>query len=103
MKTDFKPIQGHQFTLSKNPAPEISVVIDCEVQTVDENKTLTYTWSAYGTETLVTFTLTPVEGGTILRLEQAGFPAANKAAIKGANASWPIFLTDLEKLLTRID
>jgi uncharacterized protein YndB with AHSA1/START domain len=103
MKTDFKPVKGHQFTLSKNPTPDISVVIDGKVLAVEEHKTLSYTWSAYGTQTVVTFTLTPVEGGTMLRLEQAGFPADNKAAIKGANASWPGFLTELEKLLTRID
>ena len=103
MKTDFKPVKGHQFTLSKNPTPDISVVIDGKVLAVEEHKTLSYTWSAYGTETVVTFTLTPVEGGTMLRLEQAGFAADNKAAIKGANASWPGFLTELEKLLTRID
>ena len=103
MKTDFKPVEGHKFTLRKDPTPEISVVIDGEVRAVEENKTLSYTWSAYGTETVVTFTLTPVDGGTVLRLEQAGFSADNKAAIKGANASWPTFLTELEKLLTRID
>jgi uncharacterized protein YndB with AHSA1/START domain len=103
MKTDFKPVKGHQFTLSKNPTPDISVVIDGKVLAVEDNKTLSYTWSAYGTETTVTFTLTPVEGGTMLRLEQAGFAADNKAAIKGANASWPGFLAELEKLLTRID
>ena len=103
MKTDFKPVTGHQFTLSKNPTPDISVVIDGKVLAVEDNKTLSYTWSAYGTETTVTFTLTPVEGGTMLRLEQAGFAADNKAAIKGANASWPGFLAELEKLLTRID
>ena len=80
-----------------------SVVIDCEVRSVEENRRLSYTWSAYGTETIVTFSLTPVEGGTLLRLEQAGFPAANRAAIKGANASWPTFLTELERLLARID
>jgi uncharacterized protein YndB with AHSA1/START domain len=78
-------------------------VIDCEVQTVEENKTLSYSWAAYGTETVVTFTLTPAEGGTVLRVEQAGFPAENKAAIKGANASWPHFLTALDELLKRTD
>ena len=103
MKTDFKPVEGQKFQLRKDPTPEISVVIDCEVRTIETNKTLSYSWSAYGTETLVTFTLTPVEGGTLLRLEQAGFPADNKAAIKGANASWPMFMAELEKLLSRID
>ncbi|MEO7222156.1 MAG: SRPBCC domain-containing protein, partial [Devosia sp.] len=60
-------------------------------------------WGAYGTETVVTFTLIPADGGTILRLEQAGFPADQKAAIKGANASWPHFLAALEDLLKRTD
>src|SRR5215212_8121972 len=80
MKTDFKPVEGHTFSLRKDPTPDISVVIDGKVLAVDKNKTLSYTWSAYGTETVVTFTLTPVDGGTVLRLEQAGFPADNKAA-----------------------
>lgn len=103
MKTDFQPVAGHSFRLRKDPTPDISVVIEGTVLAVEANKTLSYTWSAYGTETVVTFTLTPVEGGTLLRLEQAGFAADNKAAIKGANAAWPLFLTELDKLLTRID
>ena len=103
MKTDFKPVTGQKFQLRKDPTPEISVVIDCEVQTVELNKTLSYSWSAYGTDTMVTFTLTPADGGTVLRVEQSGFPAENKAAIRGANASWPMFLAELEKLLIRID
>ena len=40
MKTDFKPIEGHKFTLRKDPTPEISVVIDGEVRAVEENKTV---------------------------------------------------------------
>lgn len=103
MKNDFKPVEGHRFSLRKDPSPEISVVIDCEVKVVDPNRTLSYTWAAYGTETVVTFTLTPTAGGTILRLEQAGFQADQKAAIKGANASWPHFLAALEDVLKRID
>jgi uncharacterized protein YndB with AHSA1/START domain len=103
MKTDFKPVEGHRFNLRKDPTPDISVVIDCEVKTVEPNKTLSYSWAAYGTETVVTFTLTPTDGGTLLRLEQAGFPADQKAAIKGANASWPHFLAALEDLLKRTD
>lgn len=103
MRTDFKAVAGHKFSLRKDPTPEISVVIDCQVRSVEENRILSYTWSAYGTQTIVTFSLTPVEGGTLLRLEQAGFPADNRAAIKGANASWRTFLTELEKLLARMD
>lgn len=101
MKTDFKPVVGHKFNLSRQPTPEINVVIDCEVTAVEPNEMLSYTWKAFGTDTLVTFTLTPTATGTKLRVEQAGFPADNKAAIKGSNASWRQFLMALDKLLTR--
>lgn len=103
MKSDFKPVVGHKFNLSKQATPEIKVVIDCEVLDVEPEKSLTYRWSAYGTDTVVTFTLTPTPDGTTLRVEQAGFPADNKAAIKGAKASWPQFLAALEELLKRTD
>jgi uncharacterized protein YndB with AHSA1/START domain len=101
MQTDFEPVVGHRFSLRKDPTPEISIVIDCEVKAVDLHRTLSYSWGAYGTQTVVTFTLTPAAGGTILRVEQAGFPAGQKAAIKGANASWPHFLAALDDLLGR--
>ena len=103
MKTDFKPVVGHKFNLSRQATPEINVVIDCEVTEVEPNETLSYTWKAFGTDTVVTFTLTPTATGTMLRVEQAGFPADNKAAIKGANASWRQFLIALDELLTRTE
>jgi uncharacterized protein YndB with AHSA1/START domain len=103
MKNDFKPTAGHKFTLSRQPSPDINVVIDCEVITVEPNKTLSYRWSAYGTDTVVTFTLTPTADGTMLRVEQDGFGPDQKAAYKGAMASWPHFLASLEELLKRTD
>lgn len=104
MRNDFKPVEGHRFTLRRDPTPEVKVVIDCEVVNVEPNKALSYTWSAYGLESVVTFTLTPTgSGGTMLRLEQAGFTPDQKAAFKGARASWPQFLSALEKLLAHTD
>ena len=103
MKNDFKLVEGHQFKLSREPKPEVKVEIDCQVVKVEPNKTLSYTWTAYGLESVVTFTLTPTETGTLLRLEQAGFPVDQKAAYKGAKASWPHFLAALDELLKRID
>ena len=103
MKNDFKPVEGHKFNLSRQPSPDINVVIDCEVLTVEENKTLSYRWSAYGTDTVVTFTLTPTGRGTMLRVEQDGFGPDQKAAYKGAMASWPHFLAALDELLKRTD
>src|SRR4030095_9323510 len=64
MKNDFKPVVGHKFNLSRDATPEVKVVIDCEVTEVEQNETLSYTWKAFGTDTLVTFTLTPTATGT---------------------------------------
>ena len=72
MKTDFKPVPGHKFKLSKTPKPEVNVVVDCEVLKVEPNRTLSYTWDAFGLESVVTFTLEPTPTGTRLRVEQAG-------------------------------
>lgn len=103
MKNDFKPVEGHKFNLSRQPSPDVNVVIDCEVLTVEPNRTLSYRWSAYGTDTVVTFTLTPTGSGTMLRVEQDGFGPDQKAAYKGAMASWPHFLAALDDLLKRTD
>ena len=103
MKTDFKPVPGQRFQLRRPPTPEVEVVVDCEVLQVDENRTLSYTWNAFNLESTVTFTLTPTATGTHLRIEQAGFPVDQKAALKGANASWPHFLNALEELIKKID
>jgi uncharacterized protein YndB with AHSA1/START domain len=47
--------------------------VDCQVLAVEPNKTLSYTWAAYGLESVVTWTLTPTSTGTHLRMEQSGF------------------------------
>lgn len=104
MKNDFKPVEGHRFNLSRAPTPEQAVTIDCEVVTVEENKTLSYTWSAFGTDTTVTFTLTPTASGkTQLRVEQAGFRPDQEQAFRGATAAWKQFMRNIEALLEHID
>src|SRR5215831_695470 len=70
MKNDFQPVVGHRF--------------DCRVLTVEPNKTLSYTWAAYGLESVVTWTLTPTGTGTRLRMEQSGFPPDQQQAYQGA-------------------
>lgn len=103
MQNDFVPAPGHRFQLSRQPTPEVKVVIDCEVLSVEPNRRLSYSWAAYGLESVVTFTLTPTATGTMLRVEQAGFPTDQQAAYKGARASWPQFLAQLETLVARLD
>jgi uncharacterized protein YndB with AHSA1/START domain len=103
MRNDFRPVAGHRFTLKRDPSPEISIVIDCEVLAVEANKTLSYTWTAYGTETVVSFILTETPTGTLLRMEQAGFRADQPQAFGGAKAGWRQFLNELDALLARTD
>lgn len=103
MQTDFQPVEGHRFTLRREPKPDVKVVIDCRVLEVDPPRTLSYSWAAYGLDSVVTFTLTPTETGTHLRIEQSGFPPDRQAAYKGARASWPHFVAALEQVLVRMN
>lgn len=98
MKSDFKPIVGHRFDFRADWGS-----VDCEVRIVEPNKTLSYTWAAYGLESVVTWTLTPKDTGTNLRMEQVGFRADQQQAYQGAKHGWPRFFTALEQVLARID
>jgi uncharacterized protein YndB with AHSA1/START domain len=103
MKNDFKPVAGHRFNLRSDPRPDSSIVIDCEVVAVEPNRTLSYTWAAYGLESVVTWTLTPTSRGTRLRMEQSGFRADQQRAFLGASAGWQGFFAALERVLAQVD
>ncbi len=98
MKNDFKPVVNHRFSLSAEWG-----AVDCQVQTVEPNKTLSYTWGGYGLQSVVTWTLTPTSTGTRLRLEQVGFRPDQQQAYQGARSGWPRFLAKLEQVLARPD
>ena len=103
MKDDFKPVPGHRFNLRREPQPNVSVVVDCKVLEVEPNKTLSYTWAAFGLESVVTFTLTPTSTGTHLRVEQSGFRPDQQLAYKGAKAAWRQFLAGFEQVTARME
>jgi uncharacterized protein YndB with AHSA1/START domain len=99
MKNDFRPVVGHRFNLQRTPKPDVNIVIDCEVRIVEPNKTLSYTWVAYGLESIVTWTLIPTSMGTHLRMEQSGFRGDQKQAYQGARHGWQQFFANLEQIL----
>jgi uncharacterized protein YndB with AHSA1/START domain len=103
MKNDFAPVVGHRFNLRRNPQPDLNIVIDCRVLVVEPNKTLSYTWAAYGLESVVTWTLTPTKTGTHLRMEQSGFRPDQQQAYQGAKGGWQQFFAALEQVLARTD
>ena len=98
MTNDFKPVVSHRFNLRADWG-----VVDCQVLAVEPNKTLSYTWAAYGLESVVTWTLTPTSAGTHLRMEQTGFRPEQPQFYQGAQAGWPRFFANLEQVLARMD
>jgi uncharacterized protein YndB with AHSA1/START domain len=98
MKNDFKPKEGHLFNLSADWG-----AVDCKVQRVEPNKTLSYTWETKDLRSVVTWTLTPTSTGTQLRMEQSGFRPDQEPYYRGATAGWPRFLASLEQILSRMD
>ena len=105
MKNDFKPSVGHRFNLRG----EWGGVLDCEVLTLEPRRALAYTWNfshedaAFDLKSVVTFTLTPTNAGTHLRVEQAGFSPTQKQAYGGAHAGWKQFFAKLDEVLARAD
>ncbi len=98
MKNDFKPVLDHPFSLRADWG-----AVDCKVVALEPNKTLSYTWAAYGLESVVTWTLDPTSTGTRLRMEQTGFRPDQEQAYQGATGGWPRFFAGLEQVLARID
>jgi uncharacterized protein YndB with AHSA1/START domain len=74
-----------------------------EVRAARENNLVSYTWAAYGLESVVTWTLTPSSTGTHLLMEQSGFRPDQQQAHQGANYGWQGFFAALEQVLARID
>jgi uncharacterized protein YndB with AHSA1/START domain len=98
MKNDFMPVVDHRFNFRADWGS-----VDCQVMAVEANKTLSYTWVAYGLESIVTWTLTPTSTGTHLRMEQSGFRQDQQQAYQGAKYGWPRFLANLEQVLARMN
>lgn len=96
MKGDFAPVVGHEFKFTADWG-----AVDCKVLAIDPPTTLSYTWSAYGLDSVVTFTLTPRDTGTHLRMEQSGFRKDQAQAYGGAKAGWAQFLANLEQVVAR--
>jgi uncharacterized protein YndB with AHSA1/START domain len=108
MKNDFEPVVGHRFTFRADPMPHWNGITDCEVLIVEPNKRLSYSWNASGEEavnglkTVVTWTLTPTDGGTLVRMEQSGFRPEEEQNFQGANYGWQRFIGGLERVAARL-
>ncbi len=83
--------------------------LDCEVLVVEPYERLSYSWNASGEEaagglkTVVTWTLTPVKGGVLVRMEQSGFRPQDEAGYQGARYGWQRFVGGLERVVAGLE
>lgn len=96
--TGFEAVTGNRFTFQTRAAGAWDGVIHCEVLEATPNERLAYAWAGgdegnegYGAplDTIVTWTLSPVEGGTRLRLTHSGFVLPrNETAYRNMSDGW---------------
>jgi len=104
MQNDFQPIVGHRFNFRAEPVNGWNGVTDCEVLEVEPLRRLVYSWNAsgeqavYGIRSIVTWTLTPTDGGTHVHMEHAGFRAQDEGFYKGATHGWPLMIAAFERV-----
>jgi uncharacterized protein YndB with AHSA1/START domain len=94
----FEAVTGNRFTFQTRAAGAWDGVIHCEVLEAVPNERLVYAWAGgdegnvgYGAplDTIVTWTLSRVEGGTRVRLTHSGFVLPkNETAYRNMSDGW---------------
>jgi uncharacterized protein YndB with AHSA1/START domain len=111
--TGFEPVEGKHFTFQTKPAGAWDGTIHCRVLEVRPNERLAYAWKGghernvgYGSQldTVVTWTLARVEGGTRLRLVHSGFVLPrNETAYKNMSEGWKKVVQNLGSTVNEQD
>lgn len=108
MRNDFEPEVGRPFQFRAEPMPpKWNGVTDCEVLAVEPQRLLSYRWCSSGEEkadgldTVVTWTLSPADGGTLVRMEHSGFRVGpeDEGFYRGAGHGWKKFVAALEQVV----
>lgn len=96
--TGFEAVEGNTFTFKTNPAGAWDGTIHCRVLEVVPNQRFVYAWKGgdesnigYGSalDTIVTWSLTPVEAGTRVRVVHSGFVTPkNDTAYRNMSDGW---------------
>jgi uncharacterized protein YndB with AHSA1/START domain len=98
MPNDFEPVVGYRFTFQTKPMGDWDGIVHCEVLQCDPPLLLSYSWAggsdsnpAYGSRlnSTVTWTLTPVDNGTHVRMVHDGFVfPGNQFAFNAMSSGW---------------
>lgn len=106
--TGFEAVEGKAFTFQTTPGGNWDGVIHCRVLEVVPNRRLVYAWkggdernTGYGAplDTVVTWSLTPVEAGTRIRLVHAGFVMPrNESTYTVMSGGWKKVVRQLDEI-----
>ncbi len=106
--TGFEAVEGKDFTFQTKPGGAWDGVIHCRVLEVVANRRLVYAWkggdarnTGYGAplDTVVTWSLTPVEAGTRIQLVHAGFVLPrNESAYTVMSGGWKTVVRQLDQI-----
>jgi uncharacterized protein YndB with AHSA1/START domain len=92
MANDMPAETGKAFTFRTEPMPFWDGIVHSEILELEPQKRLRYTWkggpAATMLDTVVTWSLIPVAGGTRLELEHSGFRPEAAQAFAGAGYGW---------------
>ena len=112
MKNDFRPIVGHRFTFQAQPMGDWNGVVQCQVLECTAPEKLSYSWVGGSAknpgigsvlDSVVTITLTPVPGGTRLKLVHDGFRSPqNDAGFTAMSSGWGGIIKRIDALLREV-
>jgi uncharacterized protein YndB with AHSA1/START domain len=108
MENDFEPGLGKSFTMKARPMGDWDGTVSCTIGTFDPPRELSYSWvggsSAPGAivpalDSVVTWTLTPVEGGTKVRMVHDGFVSPrNDMGYDAMSGGWANVVKSIAKV-----
>ena len=105
MRNDFEPAVGRKFNFNATPIPGMwNGVSDCEVLEMEPYSRMVWRWQASGEEkaagldSVVSWTLTPTDAGTLVRMEHAGFRAKDEGGYQMMGGGWPRIVAGLERV-----
>ncbi|MGN7199860.1 SRPBCC family protein [Arthrobacter sp. SAFR-044] len=98
---DIAPVVGHRFTMDMDAWGQQQ----CEVLAVEPGTSISFLFSEGQLDTTITWQLEPVDGGTILHFEHAGFQLdtpMGRHAIDGMGNGWPGLLARVDGVLAGV-
>lgn len=108
MQNTFQPRLGHRFTFQAMPMGDWNGIVDCEVLEIDPPRRLVYSWvggsannAVHGSvlDSTLSFDLTPVDGGTRLRLVHDGFRSPqNDAGFDAMSRGWGTIIARIDAI-----